>query len=323
MSSHLHSRPRTSRSGEDGYVLLTLLLILALMIIFAAAITPSITFEIRRDREEEMIHRGVQYARAIRAYYKKFGRYPTKIEDLENTNNLRFLRKRYKDPITGKDFRLLHFGEVKLTFSAGIGGGTIPGANPVGSPGGLSGTGGFGQTSTFGAGSALGANLASPSGQNQPSSQNVRGGDNTQPGTDASESTTPPEGQGTSSGSASSGGVGSISSAALGSQVFGGGPIVGVVSFSKQATIREFNHKRKYNEWQFIYDPATDRGGLLMTPNQPPIMGFGQPGTQNLGGQSSGGLGTGLTPAGIQNTPNQPPGGLGTPTPPNNPPEQQ
>ena len=69
--------------------MLTLLLMMALMTIFAAAILPEITFEIKRDREEEMIHRGVQYSRAIRAYYKKFGRYPAKIEDLENTNQLR------------------------------------------------------------------------------------------------------------------------------------------------------------------------------------------------------------------------------------------
>ena len=117
--------------------MLTLLLAMALMVIFAAVIVPSITFDIRRDREEEMIHRGVQYSRAIRAYYKKFGRYPTKLEDLESTNNLRFLRRRYKDPITGQDFKLLHFGEVKLSLSGGIGGGNIPGANPIGTTGGL------------------------------------------------------------------------------------------------------------------------------------------------------------------------------------------
>ena len=58
----------------------------------------------------------------------------------------------------------------------------------------------------------------------------------------------------------------------LSSQVFGGGPIVGVASTSKEETIREFNHKHHYNQWQFIYDPTTDRGGLLMTPNQPPLM---------------------------------------------------
>ncbi len=120
--------------------MLTLLLAMALLVIFAAAIVPSITFEIKRDREEEMIHRGVQYSRAIRAYYKKFGRYPTKVEDLENTSNNRFLRKRYKDPLNCKDskcqdFKLLHFGEVQMTLSA-LGGGSIPGATPVSGMGG-------------------------------------------------------------------------------------------------------------------------------------------------------------------------------------------
>ena len=62
-----------------------------------------------------MIHRGTQYSRAIRRYVKKTGRYPSRLEELENTNNIRFLRKRYKDPITGKDFKLLHVGEVQLT----------------------------------------------------------------------------------------------------------------------------------------------------------------------------------------------------------------
>src|SRR6202162_4633220 len=130
-----------NRRGENGYALLTLLLVMALMMIFAGAIVPSITFNIKRDREEEMIHRGVQYSRAIRAYYKKFGRYPTKIEDLESSNNQRFLRKRYKDPLNCKnskcaDFKLLHFGDVQMTLS-GISGGSIPGASPIGTNGGL------------------------------------------------------------------------------------------------------------------------------------------------------------------------------------------
>jgi hypothetical protein len=55
-------------------------------------------------------------------------------------------------------------------------------------------------------------------------------------------------------------------------QVFGGGGIVGVASLNKDKTIREFNKKNHYNQWQFIYDPTSDRGGLLMTPNQPPLM---------------------------------------------------
>ena len=45
--------------------------------------------------------------------------------------------------------------------------------------------------------------------------------------------------------------------------------MVGVVSASKRVTIREFNKKNHYNDWQFVYDPSTDRGILLSTPNQP------------------------------------------------------
>src|ERR1700730_18900781 len=113
--------------SERGYILLMLMLFVALLAIAAGALAPSIAFRVRRDREEEMIHRGVQYSRALRRFVKKTGRYPTRIEELENTNNVRFLRKRYKDPITGKDFKLLHVGEVQMAFGAGI-----PGATPAG-----------------------------------------------------------------------------------------------------------------------------------------------------------------------------------------------
>ena len=121
--------------------MMTLLLIMALMAIFAAVIVSSVTFDIKRDREEEMIHRGVQYSRAIRAYYKKFSRYPAKIEDLENTNQMRFLRKRYKDPLTGKDFKLLHYGEAKMSMNA-LGGAGIAGAATFGPNGSLNTPGG-------------------------------------------------------------------------------------------------------------------------------------------------------------------------------------
>jgi len=103
--------------------MLTLLLAMAVMAIFAGVIASSIAFDIKRDREEELIHRGVQYSRAIRAYYKKFGRYPTKIEDLENTSNLRFLRKRYKDPMNCKN---------SATSNGGRSGGRRPGSTAAG-----------------------------------------------------------------------------------------------------------------------------------------------------------------------------------------------
>src|SRR6266496_707061 len=105
------------KSGERGYVLLALLLFVALLSIGVFTTIQKIDFQIKRDREEELIHRGVQYSRAVRKYFKKFGRYPTRIEELESTNNLRFLRKRYKDRVTGKDFKPLHMTDVQVSFN--------------------------------------------------------------------------------------------------------------------------------------------------------------------------------------------------------------
>ena len=44
--------------------------------------------------------------------------------------------------------------------------------------------------------------------------------------------------------------------------------------------------KKKYNEWQFVYDPTTEpRNGLITTPNQPLLQAaFGSQGG-NLNGQ--------------------------------------
>lgn len=349
LSTHL--RRNALRNPEQGYILLFLLLIIALMAIVATTLITSIKFDMKRDREEEMIHRGVQYTRAIRAYYRKFNRFPAKIEDLENTNQLRFLRKRYKDPLTGKDFKLVHFGEVK--FSGGIGGGTIPGASTVGANGQLTSSGfsqnsgfgnnnafgsnsAFGQNSGFGQSSGFGQNSNSVFGQNQPQNNQTPGSDSSQtpagtPGADAN-------------GSQQVQGNGASDTGSPNQQVFGGAPIVGVASTSKDKTIREFNKKKKYNEWMFVYDPMLDRGGLIKTPYQPQLMmqmmgqgmqnmngqpnqngnGFGNSGFGNNNGfGNSNGFGNGFgnsTPGAIQNSP----GGYGNPSPaPNNPPQQQ
>ncbi len=326
----LHSQiRRTRRQGEQGYVLLMLLLIVAMTIIAAAIIVPSITFEIKRDREEEMVHRGAQYSRAIRAYYKKFGRYPAKLEDLENTNQLRFLRKRYKDPITGKDFKLLHYGEAKLSLN-GLSGGTIPGATPVS---GMATSGGLGQTSSFGGNSAFGNNSNSLFGQNSQSATNPTTGTNpsqagaspTDSSTDATGSNAP--GSNDSTGNSANGTSGSNTQ-------FGGAPIVGVASTSKDSTIREYDHKKKYNQWQFVYDPTFDQGFLITTPYQPSIQMLGQQ-QQNLNGQNNGqngqngntsgfsnSFGNSFGNSGMQNSPSSPGGGFNNTNQPQSPPQQ-
>jgi hypothetical protein len=343
MALPLHARRITWPRSEDGYVLVTLLLMMALMAIFAATLVTSITFDIKRDREEEMIHRGTQYSRAIRAYYVKLGRYPTKIEDLQSTSNMRFLRKRYKDPLNCKpqcqDFKLLHYGDpgVRMALSGGIGGGTIPGATAVGAQGGLNGPGAVGQTSALGQNSSFGGNggfgansnslVQNPQAADNPTtgsdpSQPGSQSSSPQPGQSGSQSSFPQPGQPGSqpgtSGNSTNGGINPGDN--LGSTA-----IVGVASTSKDPTIREFNHKKKYEEWQFIYDPAMYQVGLIKTPYQPQLVGFGQQGMQNINGQNGGlGNGTGAPPPGMQNNPNLPPsGGFGTPNQPTNPPQQQ
>lgn len=280
------------RRREDGYILLTLLLMVTLMTITAFAVLPTIAFEIRRDREEEMIHRGVQYSRAIRNYYKKFSRYPTRLEDLENTNNLRYLRKRYKDPVNkNRDFKLLHYGDPGLSIGGSFGGGALAGATSVSamSSSGSSGSAFGGSGSAFG-GSASSSTLGgSSSGTFGGGSSSAFGGsfnNSSSLGTSNAAGTSNTPGTNSTSGSDSTqapaqvapGTATDLSSSTQ--QVVGGMPIVGVVSTSKDTTIREFNHKRKYNEWQFVYDPTLDRGGLIMTPNQPALQLGGTPPSQ-------------------------------------------
>jgi type II secretory pathway pseudopilin PulG len=121
------------------------LLLLALIMLTVMAAAPRMAQQIRRDREEELIHRGTQYARAIKRYYKKFGRYPLSLAQLEDTNHVRFLRRRYKDPLTpGGEWRIIHVGEAKVTPKGFLGSPSgqasgLAGATPAGAPGGQTG----------------------------------------------------------------------------------------------------------------------------------------------------------------------------------------
>jgi type II secretory pathway pseudopilin PulG len=276
-----------------------------LLAIAAAAIAPTISFQIKRDREEEMVHRGVQYSRAVRLYYKKFGQYPSRIEDLLSSSNLRFLRKRYKDPITGQDFKLLHVGDVQLSSGTGVAGAVTPGSmtgNPTAAAG-----AGFGPIAGAGAGAGAGFGPSSAGGDASGTSNTdagSAGGDNANP-TNAGASSDANQPGGSPSPTSTQGGpTGPGSGAAGGSdklagQTFGGGAIVGVTSTSKLASIRDYNKKDHYNQWQFIYDPGADHGGLITTPTQPMLQSVpavGQPGGGQPGGATPGNA-TGL-PAG-------------------------
>ncbi|HEX8894763.1 MAG TPA: hypothetical protein VF783_15650, partial [Terriglobales bacterium] len=70
------------RRRESGAILLAVLFMMAVMILVALVVVPSFVLQARRDRELEMIHRGTEYARAVKKYYKKFGQYPANLEQL-------------------------------------------------------------------------------------------------------------------------------------------------------------------------------------------------------------------------------------------------
>src|SRR6266699_875988 len=222
---------QSRRRSESGYVLLILLLAVAFLSIAALTAVEDIHNQIQRDREEELIHRGVQYARAIKNYYKKFGRYPTRIEDLESTNHLRFLRRRYKDPMnrdpaTGKekDFKFLHLTDIQsLSNSQPVAGfapvSQITSEQQTG-PSVANGT--TGPAGSMGTGAVAGAQNPQATGDQSNTSQADQEAGAAPPPQPLSQQTGPNGAP----------------------QVFGGGAIVGVASLNKKdQTIREFNKK--------------------------------------------------------------------------------
>jgi len=291
------------QNPQRGYMLITLMLALALITIAMLAVLPDIGQQVRRDREEEMRHRGTAYMRAIQHFYKKFGRYPNRVEELENTNNLRFIRKRYTDPLnvdraTGKekDFKFLHQTDINLNVGPVLG--QTPGLNGPAGQSGPQGQGGLqGQAGLAAVQGVLGAMQGGI--QQTGGVQNLNG----------------------DSGNPSSGNTGSNSSSGLNGPTFGGGPILGVASLNKKdKTIRVFYGKNHYNDWLFIYLPALDRGGTLTGPVNPgmptpnlngaaPGLTGGPPAQGGFGQGFGQGLGQGLTPNSGQNQ------GLQTQTP--------
>src|SRR5271170_7809520 len=158
----MRARPRATDyrapASEDGFVLIGVLFLVVVILIMLAMAAPKIATSIKRDKELELYHRGMQYTRAIKLYYKKFGHYPTTLDQLENTNNIRFLRKKYTDPFTGKaDWRLIHVGEAKV----------VP-TGLFGQPMGVAGAGNSGTPGSNGqSGSAFGSNTGSAFGGSQ------------------------------------------------------------------------------------------------------------------------------------------------------------
>ena len=89
------------RARQQGYALLLVIFMATMLLIFATMAAPNIKIEGQREKEKEMIWRGRQYARAVKLYYRKMGRFPTSMDDLSKpkVGSLRFLqRRRNREP---------------------------------------------------------------------------------------------------------------------------------------------------------------------------------------------------------------------------------
>jgi hypothetical protein len=276
-------RQRTAANrGERGYALLMVVFLGTLLLISAIAIAPNILTEGKREKEKEMIWRGKQYARGVKLYYRKMGRFPTSLDDLTKpkVGSLRFMRQAYKDPMNQEDgkWRFIYvgaagqlIGSLKPPQNLQLPQSTAPGApaNPVGGTG------------------------AAP----QPGMNGQPGQTGNQPG-GSPTGTNPPGTTGTPV-SADQGDAGSNPQPVplSDTSTIIGGNIIGVGSKVNKRSIMVYEKAKNYRLFEFIWDPSKDN------------MGVGQPGMQT---------GTGLGPNPVQTPFGQQPG-QNPPNPPQNP----
>jgi type II secretory pathway pseudopilin PulG len=161
------------RSARQGYAMAALLVAMSVMSILMAAALQTWAHMIRREKEEELIFRGRQYARAINLYQRRYAN--ASPPNLDVLIEQHFLRKKYKDPLSPNED-----GEFELLTvnSQDAGAGRQGGVGSLITPGGRS-----------------------------------------------------------------------------------GGPIIGVASKNTGDSIRVYEGKTKYNEWQFIGLQQSTRGG--------------------------------------------------------------
>ena len=201
-------------TSDRGYAMAALLVAMAVIAIVLSTTLPVFSTMARRERETELVFRGEQYARAVTLFQRKYGNaLPPNLDVLLNE---RFLRKHYKDPITGDDFQLVGPGSPELAQAVNA----APGQQQPG----------------------RGGPQMSQQQLQQPSALGVRSNP-----VNANEAP---------------------------------GGILGVVSKSKETSMRLYQNHDKYNEWVFIATQMSVAAG-------------GQTGTQAPGGRGGAPLGGG------------------------------
>ena len=252
---HRRCRPLHAMHGEEGYLLVGVIFLMALLILSLSIAIPRVRQDIQRQRDIETMHRGKQYIRAIQLYYRKFGAYPPNIDALIKTNEIRFLRKRYKDPITGKDdWKPIMFGQNKTPTAMGYFGEPLATGSTLAGTGPSGGNGLTGGSTLGNSGSLFNSGSSDSSGSTSTTTPTTGTGTGTNSSDGSSNGTSTTSTTGTSSGSDDSSAFGSTNG-----KTFGGAGIIGFEPASPKQSILLYKKKNHYNEWEFTYDPQQDR----------------------------------------------------------------
>jgi type II secretory pathway pseudopilin PulG len=318
---HTSSGVEMEQKSEQGFMLVGLIVAIFLILLALSVAAPKVAQELRREREVEAIHRGDQYVRAIRLYYRKMNHtYPGTMEQLEKSNNVRFLRQQYVDPMTGKaDWRLIHVGEAKTTVKGFFGqplAGLAPGLGSVAgqaSPGigGSSATPGTGLGSSSPGIGGLGSSSPGTSGIGYSSPGGIGTTGGAAGGVGGATTPTDSSAAGSTGSTSSTGGIASQSASSF---TGGGAPFVGVGVPKEGESITVLNEQTTYNTWEFIYDPRIEQ--LYAKASLFGGASTASPGLGSVSGQSSGYGGTPTTPG----TPGT--SSPASPTTPTTPPQQ-
>src|SRR5688572_27500264 len=105
--------------GNRGYAMAALLVGMSVMAVLMGALLPVWTTMAKREKEAELVFRGNQYARAIGQFQRKYANTPPPSIDV--LVEQRFLRKKYKDPITNDDFQPIYANQAGQGVSAPTG----------------------------------------------------------------------------------------------------------------------------------------------------------------------------------------------------------
>jgi hypothetical protein len=273
--SSLPDGPLSGTAADKGYVLLIVMMMATLLLISLAAAAPSIYVEGQREKEKELIFRGEQYARAILLFHQQFKRYPNSVKELLHTNNMSFLRRPFRDPMTrsGK-WRFIHATANGVILDSKILGPPNKQKNPL--AGGANSPGGTTQTPAPATG--------------QPSSQSNSQQNGLGMGTFSLSGLEPNSAQNQQ---------GNGSSNFFGGNKMVGAFIVGVASTSHHQSIGIFDHRTEYDEWEFLGVPGAPGAPNLAGTGVAPAAGAqpGQPTSSGPGSQSNSNGGFHLSPS--------------------------